>query len=147
MFKKIALIAAFIAAFSTAQAVEIGINDGTNLSSTENVWGVSVGNTVHGYNLTAGFNRSATADLYSLVNSAQVAKMGPVAVDAKVGGIYVNSKAGSAYDGYAAMIGIGASMPVTKTITAGLDYNYQAGQDRVAAQNGSRIVAGLKFNF
>ena len=147
MIKKLVLIASLMGVFASAQALEVGINDGTNLSSTQNVWGVTVGETVHGYNLTAGFNRSTTADSYSLVNAVEVAKMGPVSVDAKFGAVFIDSQSGSAYDGYAAVVGIGARMPITKSVSAGLDYSYQAGQDRVVAENGSRITAGVKFSF
>ena len=133
--------------FASAQALEVGINDGTNLSSAQNVWGVTVGETVKGYNLTAGFNRSTTADSYSLVNAVEVSKMGPVTVDAKFGLLFIDSQSGPSYDGYAAMVGVGARMPITKSVTAGLDYSYQAGQDRVQSENGSRITAGLKFSF
>ena len=147
MIKKLVLIASLMGVFASAQALEVGINDGTNLSSTQNVWGVSVGETVQGYNLTAGFNRSTTADSYSLVNSVEVKKFGPVAIDAKFGAVFIDSQSGSAYDGYAAVVGVGARMPITKSVSAGLDYSYQAGQDRVVAENGSRITAGVKFSF
>lgn len=147
MIKKLALIASLMGVFASAQALEVGINDGTNLSSTQNVWGVTVGETVKGYNLTAGFNRSTTADSYSLVNDIEVAKMGPVSLDAKFGLLFIDSQSGPSSDGYAAVVGVGARLPITKSVTAGLDYSYQAGQDRVVAENGSRITAGLKFSF
>jgi len=147
LIKKLVLIASLMGVFASAQALEVGINDGTNLSSAQNVWGVTVGNTVKGYDLTAGFNRSTTADSYSLVNTVDVAKLGPVSVGAKFGAVYIDSQSGSAYDGYAAVVGVGARMPITKSVSAGLDYSYQAGQDRVVAENGSRITAGVKFSF
>ena len=147
LIKKLVIIASLMGVFASAQALEVGINDGTNLSSTQNVWGVTVGETVKGYNLTAGFNRSTTADSYSLVNDIEVAKMGPVSLDAKFGLLFIDSQSGPSSDGYAAVVGVGARLPITKSVTAGLDYSYQAGQDRVVAENGSRITAGLKFSF
>ena len=145
MIKKIAIIASLMVAVASAQAVEVGVNGGTNLSSRENAWGLTLGEKVFRQDLTLGFNRSTTADLYSLTNTIQITKIGPVGVGVKFGGVYVDTASSS--DGYAALAGATLSMPIVKNVTGVVDYTYQSGQDSVSAQNGSRITAGIKYRF
>ena len=145
MIKKIAIIASLMVAVASAQAVEVGVNGGTNLSSRENAWGLTLGEKVFGQDLTLGFNRSTTADLYSLTNTIQITKIGSVGVGVKFGGVYVDTASSS--DGYAALAGATLSMPIVKNVTGVVDYTYQSGQDSVSAQNGSRITAGIKYRF
>ena len=145
MIKKIAVIASLMVAVASAQAVEVGVNGGTNLSSRENAWGLTLGDKVFGQDMTLGFTRSTTADLYSLTDTIQITKIGPVGVGVKFGGVYVDSATGS--DGYAAVAGATFSVPIVKNVTGVVDYTYQSGQDSVAAQNGSRVLAGIKYSF
>ena len=145
MIKKIVLVASLVGAVTAAQAVEVGVTGGTNLSSSENAWGVTIGKTVGVMNVTGGFARSSTADSYSVVGAAPVAKLGRAMVAVKAGGVYVDSA--TTPDGYAVTVGAGASMPLAAKLAATVDYTYQAGQDIVKSQNGSKVTAGLKYSF
>ena len=145
MIKKIVLMGALIGALTAAQAVEIGITDGNNFTKNENVWGLTVGTQVKGFNVTGGFARSKTSDTYSVVGAKDVAKFGPASVAAKAGGAYTDIKGIST--GYAAIVGVGATVPLAKKVSATLDYSYYAGQNKVSAQDGNRLTAGLKYSF
>lgn len=136
---------ALIGALTAAQAVEIGITDGNNYTKNENVWGVTVGTQVKGYDVTGGFARNASSDTFSVVGAKDVAKLGPATVAVKAGGAYTDIKGVST--GYAAIVGAGVTVPLVSKVSATLDYSYQAGQDKVSAQDGSRLTAGLKYSF
>lgn len=128
-----------------AQAVEVGVTDGNNFSKQENVWGITVGTQVKGLGVTGGFARNASSDTFSVSGAKNVAKFRNVDVAAKAGVAYIDNKVGD--DGYALTVGAGASMPITKTLSATLDYSYQAGENKVSTQDGNRLVAGLKYRF
>ena len=74
-----------------------------------------------------------------------MAKFGPVTVTPKLGAAYLNNQTGA--DGYAMTVGVGASMPVTKSVAFTVDAARQYGQDRVSAFDGNRVTAGLKYKF
>jgi len=136
---------ALIGALTAAQAVEIGITDGSNFTKNENVWGVTVGTQVKGYNVTGGFARNNSSDSYSVIGAKNVTKFGPTTIAVKAGGAYTDIKGTST--GYAAIVGAGATVPLTGKVSATLDYSYQAGQNKVNTQDGNRLTAGLKYSF
>ena len=144
MIKKLVLVAALIGA-GMAQAVEVGVTSGNNFSKQENVWGVTVGTQVKGFGVTGGFDRNASADTYSIIAAKDVTKLGSASIAAKAGVAYVDTKVNP--DGYALIVGAGASMPIAKKVSATLDYSYQAGESKVSSQDGNRLTAGLKYSF
>jgi len=146
--KKIILVAALMAAVS-AQAVELGINASRDTANSDRTgYGITVGQKFGSYGVTAGFDQykdGTDLNKYSLVGSYDVTKVGPVTLAAKAGVAYLDQK--GATDGYAALVGAGASYPLTKELALTADYRYQAGQSRVSNLNGSTIAAGLKYSF
>jgi outer membrane autotransporter protein len=66
-------------------------------------------------------------------------------VGVRAGGAYLNNQTGA--DGYAAVVGVGASVPVTKQVSLTVDVTRQYGQDRVQSFDGDRVTAGLKYRF
>ena len=146
--KKLVLVAALMAAFS-AQAVEVGVNASTDTANTDRTgYGLTVGQKFGDMGVTAGFDRYSKGmdlDKYSLVGSYDVTKIGTATVAVTAGGAYLDQKNGK--DGYAALVGVGASLPVTKQLAATVDYRYQAGQSRVKSLDGSTVSAGLKYSF
>ena len=145
MIKKIVLIGALFSALTAAQAVEIGITTGNNYTKNENVWGLTASTNVKGFGATAGFARNSSADTYSVTGAKDVAKFKAADIAVKAGVAYVDSKVNT--DGYALTVGVGASMPITKVVSATLDYSYQAGESKVSSQDGNRLTAGLKYRF
>lgn len=144
LIKRLVLVAALISA-GMAQAVEVGVTSGNNFSKQENVWGVTVGTQVKGFGVTGGFDRNASADTYSIIAAKDVTKLGSASIAAKAGVAYVDTKVNP--DGYALIVGAGASMPIAKKVSATLDYSYQAGESKVSSQDGNRLTAGLKYSF
>jgi hypothetical protein len=50
-------------------------------------------------------------------------------------------------EGFGAVAGVGAELPVGTRLALTLDYRYQWGQDRVGLLDGNRVYAGVKFKF
>lgn len=124
-------------------------------------YGITVGEKFGKVGVTAGFARSnggtpvtiptdgpykdQMQDRYSLVAGYDVAKIGTITVTPKLGVAYLNNARDT--NGYVMTVGIGASVPVTKQVSFGVDYARQYGQDRVNQFNGNRLTAGVKYAF
>ena len=139
-----------MAAFS-ANAVEVGVNGSYDFGSpTERPGaGVTVGQKFGKVGVTAGFDRytkTTDQDKYSLVGSYDVATVAKTTVAVKAGAAYLSNTSGVA-DGYAALVGVGASYPITKAVSLTADYRYQAGQSRVNQFDGSTVAFGAKYSF
>ena len=148
--KKILIAATFALAAASASALEVGVTAARDYASDDrNAVGLTVGQKYGKFGVTAGFDRATRGDndqnRYSLVGSYDVATLGPVTIAGKAGVAYLDNQVGQ--DGYAALVGVGASMPITKTIAATADFTRQYGQDRVSQYNGNRITVGLKYSF
>jgi opacity protein-like surface antigen len=146
--KKVILMTALLAAFS-AHAVEVGINGSVDTANTDRSGGgVTITQKINQFGLTAGFDRYSKGndlDKYTLVGSYDVTKVGIATVAVKAGAAYLNQKIGT--DGYAALVGVGVSLPVTNKLAATIDYRYQAGQSKVSNLDGSTVSTGLKYTF
>jgi outer membrane autotransporter protein len=148
--KKIAIASLLALAATVASAAEIGVTGTRDYSGTDrNFAGVTLGQSFGKVGVTAGFERSTVTnndqDRFSLVAGYDVAKVGPVTVTPKVGAAYLNNQTGA--DGYAMTVGVGASVPVTKQVSIGLDVARQYGQDRVNQFDGNRVTAGVRYKF
>ena len=149
--KKFAIASLIATAAIAASALEVGVTSTRDYSGVENRngAGVTVGQSYGKVGVTAGFERFTKGtndqDRYSLVAGYDVAKVGPVTVTPKVGVAYLNNQTGQ--DGYAMTVGVGASVPVTKQISLGVDVARQYGQERVQAFDGNRVTVGLNYKF
>ena len=149
--KKFAFATLIALAATAASAVEIGVTGTRDYSGAQDHtgYGVSLGQKVGSVGLTAGFERFTAGtndqDRYSLVVGYDVAKLGVVTVTPKVGVAYLNNQ--TTADGYAMTVGVGASVPVTKQVSVGLDVARQYGQDRVSQFDGNRVTAAVKYSF
>jgi hypothetical protein len=148
--KKFAIATVIALAATAASALEVGVTTARDYAGTNrNATGVTVGEKFGAVTLTAGFDRATLGandqDRYSLVAGYNVAKLGPVTVAVKGGAAYLNNQTGQ--DGYAALVGVGASVPVTKQISLTVDATRQYGQDRVTSFDGNRVTAGVKYSF
>jgi opacity protein-like surface antigen len=146
--KKVILITALLTSIGV-QAVELGINGSRDTANTDRTGvGITVGQKFGSFGVTAGFDQykdGTDLNKYSLVGSYDVTNVGPVTLAAKAGVAYLDQK--GAADGYAALVGAGASYPLTKQLALTADYRYQAGQSRVSNLNGSTVYAGVKYSF
>lgn len=149
--KKFAFASLLAVAALSASAVEVGVTavDQTTPNPNRYGYGVTVGENFGPYNLTAGvsrFYREANDQTrVSLVASREVYKVGPVGLSARAGYAYLNNQTGE--DGSTLTVGVGASVPVAKNVTAGLSVDRQYGQNRVSQFDGNVITAGVKVGF
>jgi outer membrane autotransporter protein len=146
--KKI-VFAALVAVSLSASALEVGVT-GSNLS-TGNRYGVgaTVGQQVAGLGITAGVSRFNREDndqtRWTLIADHHLIGLGPVAISGRVGGAWLDNKMSD--DGFAGVLGVGASMSITKKLTAGVSIDRQWGQSVVKNLNGNVITAGVKVGF
>lgn len=148
--KKIAIASLISLAATTASAVEVGVTATRDYSGTDrNYGGITIGKTYGKVSATAGVERASAGNndqhRFSLVGGYDAAKVGPVTFTPKVGAAYLDNQFGQ--DGYAMTVGVGASMPVTKQVTLGLDVARQYGQERVQQFDGNRVTVGLRYKF
>ncbi len=148
--KKFAIATMIALAASAASALEVGVTTARDYAGdNRNAVGLTVGQKVGAVTVTAGFDRATGGtndqDRYSLVAGVDVAKLGPVSVAVKGGAAYLNNQTGQ--DGYAALVGVGATLPVTRTMALTLGATRQYGQDRVNSFDGNRVTAGVKYSF
>lgn len=124
-------------------------------------YGITVGEKFGKVGITAGFARSnggtpvtiptdgpykdQVQDRYSLVAGYDIAKIASITITPKLGVAYLNNARDT--DGYVMTVGAGASVPLTKQVSLGLDVARQYGQDRVNQFNGTRITAGVSYRF
>jgi hypothetical protein len=149
--KKLAIASVLALAAFSASAVEVGVNGSYDFggSNERPGAGVTLGQKFGKMGVTAGFDRytkGTDQDKYSLVGSYDVATVANTTVAVKAGAAYL-SNTGNVADGYAALVGVGASLPVNKTVALTADYRYQAGQSRVNQFNGSTVAFGVKYSF
>lgn len=148
--KKIAIASLIALATMSASAMELGVTAARDFAGdNRNAYGITLGQKFGAVGVTAGFDRATSGvndqDRYSLVGSYDVAKVGSATVAVKAGAAYLSTQ--GAEDGYAALVGVGVSYPLTKAVSVGVDLTSQYGQKRVEQFNGNRVTAGLKFAF
>lgn len=147
--KKLAIIAILASISAAASATDIGLRVGRNGGTETNNAGVTIGQSYGALGAEAAFDRSTVGvvnvDRYSLLGSYEVAKVAGATVAVKAGAAYIDPARG--HDGFAALVGVGASYPVTKKVSVVADYAFQEGQTRVRGYNGNTVSAGVKYSF
>jgi hypothetical protein len=146
---KLAIASLLALAAVSASALEVGVTTTADYSGVNKStgYGVTLSKPVGAFGVTAGFDRftASNQDRYSLVAGYDVTKIGPVTLTPKLGVAYLNNQASA--DGYAMTVGIGASMPLTKTVSLTLDAARQYGQERVQGSDGNTVTTGLTYRF
>lgn len=145
------LIAALVATASLPTlALDVGMRGVYNEGNIPSMAGVTVGQKFGPVGVEGAFDRSTRGPVnvnrWSVLGSYDVVKFGPVTVSAKAGAAFIDPS-DSGINGYAAIVGVGASFPVTKRVSLVADYAYQRGQERVSSFNGNSVSAGAKFSF
>ena len=147
--KKLAIASVLALAAVSASALDLGVNATHTNYNDKNGFGVSVGQKFGKFGVTAGFEQFATPennqDRYSLIGSYDVVTVGPVTVSARAGGALLRNY--TADTGYVGLYGVGASMPLTKKISADVSLLRQQGQSQVTQFDGNLVSAGLKYSF
>lgn len=148
--KKIAIASIIALSVAAATAGEFGVTTTRDYAGVDrNGTGITLGEKFGRVGITAGFERFTAGtndqDRLSLVAGYDVAKVGTIVVTPKVGVAHLNNQRGA--DGYAMTVGVGATLPLTKQVSVGVDVARQYGQDRVQLFDGDRVTVGLKYNF
>lgn len=147
--KKLVLASMLTLAAASASALEVGVTGARDYAGSDrSAYGLTVGHPVGPVKVTAGFDRAVTGvdqNRWSLMAGYDVTKVGPVTLSVKGGAAYLDNDQGA--DGFAWVVGAGASVPVMKKVSATLDVTRQFGQDRVQAFDGNRVTLGLKYAF
>lgn len=148
--KKIAIASLIALAATTASALEVGVTATRDHAGTDRTFGgITVSETYGKFTATAGVERTYAGDndqnRFSLVGGYNVAKFGPVTLTPTVGAVLLDNQVGQ--NGYAMTVGLGASMPVTKQVTLGVNVARQYGQSRVEQFDGNRVTVGLRYKF
>jgi len=147
--KKLAIMTALVLAAASASALEVGVRGVHTGNDTADMVGVTVDQKFGKVGVEGAFDRStrgvANVNRWSLVGSYDVAKVAGLTVSAKAGLAFVDPSVGE--NGYAALVGVGASYPLTKKVSLVADYAFQKGQTRVAGFNANNVSAGVKVSF
>lgn len=147
--KKALIGLAIGASVGTASAVDVGLGYSRNVTNDINGYGITAGQTWNKFSLTAGAAKFDAVggyhDQISLVAGYQVLKMSGVTVQAQFGAIFVQSE--SAKDGLTSVIGLGASLPLTKTLAVVGEVQRTVGIDDMKVHNGTTAGLGLRYSF
>ena len=142
------LAAAATAAVTTAMAADVGVRYSSNGNTLADNGGITINQNIGKYGVEGVFTRSSTGtsvDQYSLLGTYDTVSVLGLTVTSKAGFAYLQPT--GAQTGYAAVVGAGVSIPVTKNVKAAVDYTYQRGQNRVSSFDGNTVSAGLKYSF
>ena len=154
MKKVLLTLALSMGLIGTASAVNFGVNGGVMTGGNDGgLAGVTVGEKWDKFGVDAGFARGwgqdTTSDRWTLVAGYDVAKVAGVTVTPKVGYGYIDNSnttiANAAPSASVAIVGLGGSLPITKSIAATADYAYQFSGS--SNNNANVITAGLKYSF
>ena len=149
--KKLAIASVLALAAVSASAVEVGVNGSYDFGGANDRpgAGITIGEKYGKLGVTAGFDRytkGTDQNKWNVMGSYDVATVANTTLAVKAGAMYIDNT-GRVADGYAALVGAGASYPLSKTVALTADYRYQAGQSRVNQFNGSTVAFGAKYSF
>lgn len=154
MKKVLVALALSLGLIGTASAVTLGVNGGVVTGGNDGgIAGITVGEKWGKIGVDAGFARgwaqNTTQDRWTLVAGYDVARVAGVTVTPKIGYAYLDNSnttiAMATPSASAGLVGVGASMPITKQISATADYAYQFSGS--SNNNTNVITAGLKYKF
>lgn len=151
---KKSLFALLMVASGFASAVEVGVNaGGVSGGNAGGIVGVTVGEKFGKFGVDAGFAQGwqdvTTTNRWTLVGGYDIAKIAGVTITPKVGYAYLNNSSTTALNrtpsASAALVGVGASLPIAKNIAATADYAYQFSGN--SNNTGNVLTAGVKYSF
>lgn len=145
--KKIALATVLALAVGSAHALEVGVTGSHAPEMNHKGVGMTLGlGGVGPVRLTAGWEKfQSEQDRVSLVGGLPLVKLDKAQLSLKGGAVWMRNQ--NVADGYAGVAGLGLDLPVTKKVTLGVDVTRQWGESKVAAFDGNKVTAALKFKF
>ena len=151
--KKSVLVALLVIS-GAVSATEVGINaGGISGGNAGGIVGVTVGDHFGKFSVDAGFAQGwqdvTTTNRWTLVGGYDVATIADVTITPKVGYAYLNNSSTTSINrtpsASAALVGLGASYPITKEVAATADYAYQFTGN--SNNIGNVLTAGVKYSF
>jgi hypothetical protein len=147
--KKLVILAALAAAAVSASALEVGVRAGNSPVADNTVVGATIGQKFGPVGLEAAFDRttrgSENLNKWSAVASYDMVTLAGVTIAPKAGVAFIDPSI--APNGYAVVVGAGASLPVTSNIKLVADAMWQDGQTRVSGVDGVYYTVGVKYSF
>lgn len=148
--KKILIATLIGLAATSASALEFGVSTTRDYSGdNRNGFGIFVGDRSGRGAVQFGveqFTRGTNdQNRFSVMGSYDVTKFGPVTVSGKGGVAFLDNQ--TSQDGAAAVVGVGASLPISKALSLNLDVSRQYGQKRVEQFDGTLVSTSLKVSF
>jgi predicted porin len=149
--KKLIIAAMLATATGLASASDVTVRAGHNGMTNQNTLGVVVGLVKTGpLGLEVGADRSTSGaenvNRVSALLTADVAKVWGATLTAKAGGVYLDRSVNES--GLAALVGVSAAYPLSKTLSAVADYTYQYAEGlRSSDLNGGIASVGLRITF
>jgi hypothetical protein len=147
--KKTLISLAILTAVSTASALDFGAGYSRNTTTDVNGYGLSATQSWGPVSLTAAVDRfdavGGVHDYISVLAGYTVAKIWGVSVDGQFGASYVHAE--SAVDGLTSVFGLGASLPLTKSMSLTGDVRRTLGGGSMKVHDGTTVGVGLKYSF
>jgi hypothetical protein len=146
--KKIIIASIMSLGIASSHAGTVAVQHSRDIEANRDAASIELAVPVGGFTASIGFDRATSGvaqDRYSLGVARQLTSVGPLNLQARLGGHYLDNETGAT--GYALSAGAGVTMPLTKVIGVGLMVDYQWGQERVNAHDGTRVSAGVRFSF
>jgi len=132
-----------------ASAVEVGITGSNTQTANRYGYGINVSKNLSGIDFIAGltqfYRESDHQTRFSLTASKEVFKLGKMGFSGRIGSGYLINQ--QAEDGLIGTIGVGANLPINKTVSFGVSVDRQYGQDKINSFDGNIVTAGFKFGF
>jgi outer membrane autotransporter protein len=151
---KKSLFAALMVLSGLASALEVGVNaGGVSGKNAGGLTGITVGEHFDKFSVDAGYasawQHNNTSNRWSLVGGYDVVEVAGVTITPKLGYVYLDNSSTNATNrtpsASAYLVGVGASMPITKEVAVTADYAYQASRNR--NNEGNVLTAGVKYSF
>jgi hypothetical protein len=148
--KKIAVATVMALAMTTVSAFEIGVTASRDFSGNERDFGgITLGQSFGKFNVTLGAEKSTVGNddqgRFSLVGGYDLITLGSVTLTSRLGVGYLANKVSR--DGYVAMTGVEARVPLSNQFSFSLAVDRQYGQSQVEQFDGNRVTAGLKYRY
>jgi|688.fasta_scaffold136517_2 hypothetical protein len=147
--KKSLIGLALLASVTTASALDFGVGYNRNITNDVDGYGLSASQSWGNVSLTAAVDRfevgNKVSDHVTVVAGYTVAKVWGIAIEGQVGATYIQSD--TAKDGLTSVVGVGASMPLTKSLALVADARRTIGFDDMKVHNGTGLGLGIRYSF
>jgi opacity protein-like surface antigen len=149
MKKSLIAAALAMALTGTASAVDFGITgsyDHVSPNYFASGFGLTASQRFGTKGVYLGYDRFPDINYskYTVQGGLDVATAGSALLTIKSGIAYLDSRY---RDGFALLLGVGATFPLTDKLSITADYRHQWGQEKVNKYNGNQVIFGVTYSF